>query len=108
MAKEWAKKFYNSTAWKKCRVAYIKSVQGLCETCLEQGEIRTGFIVHHKILLTPQNINNYEISLNWDYLKYECKEHHDENEGHGVQKAGDVIREGLMFDDKGDIVPSPP
>jgi len=43
MAKEWAKKFYNSTAWKECRAAYIKSVQGLCETCLERDEVKPGF-----------------------------------------------------------------
>lgn len=31
MAREFAKKFYNSKAWKKCREAYKKKVNGLCE-----------------------------------------------------------------------------
>ena len=37
MAREFAKPFYNSGRWKRCRVAYIKyrkSVDGgFCETC---------------------------------------------------------------------------
>lgn len=102
--KPFAEKFYNSTAWKECRAAYIQSVQGLCETCLEQGEIKPGYIVHHKITLTPQNINNPEITLNWKHLKYECKECHDKNEGHGVRKAGEVIREGLKFNERGEVI----
>jgi len=53
MAKEYAKKFYNTRAWKECREGYIKSVYGLCEKCQ-----KTGHIVHHKKYITPQNINN--------------------------------------------------
>jgi len=80
-------------------------VQGLCETCLEHGDITPGLIVHHKILLTPSNINDYTVSLNWDYLKYECKQCHDKNEGHGVRRRnGEAIGEGLMFNDKGELV----
>ena len=60
--------------------------------------------MHHKILLTPSNINSYEVSLNWEHLRYECKECHDKNEGHGVCKAREVIRDGLMFNDKGELV----
>jgi 5-methylcytosine-specific restriction enzyme A len=104
MAKEFSKQFYKSKAWQECRAGYIQSVQGLCETCLEQGEIKPGYIVHHKVLLTPQNINDLEISLNWKLLKYECKQCHDKNDGHGVGNAGEVIREGLMFNEKGDVV----
>lgn len=51
MAKEWAKWFYNSTTWKKCREGYIKSVNGLCERCLDKGMIVPGKIVHHKVYL---------------------------------------------------------
>mgnify|MGYP000647991802 CR=1 FL=1 len=72
MAKEFAKKFYNSKQWKKCRGAYIthrKAIDGgMCETCHEVP----GYIVHHKIELTPDNINNPDISLSFDNLKYDC------------------------------------
>lgn len=82
MAKEWAKAFYNSAAWDKCRSAYIAyrvSVDGgLCEVC---GK-RPGKIVHHKEKLTPANIDDPEVSLNHSRLRFECKECHDDEEEH--------------------------
>lgn len=72
MAKEYAKAFYNSTAWIKCKNSYIKSVFGLCERCGKPG-----YIVHHKKHLTPNNINNPDITLNHDNLEYLCLECHN-------------------------------
>lgn len=84
MAQEWAKTFYRSKKWIRCRKAYIGSRVmtdgGLCEECHD----RPGYIVHHKIILTPDNIWNPEISLNYHHLKYVCKECHDRFEGHGI------------------------
>ncbi|QEK12590.1 HNH endonuclease [Crassaminicella thermophila] len=98
MAKEFAKAFYKSKAWKKCREAYIKSVYGLCERCGKPG-----YIVHHKILLTYQNINDPDITLNWENLEYLCQNCHNQ-EHHRNCKA---TREGLMFDGEGNLVQSP-
>ncbi len=85
MAREFAKAFYNSTAWKKCRAAYIAYRQridgGMCESCHDAP----GYIVHHKIELTPENIHDPEISLNFRNLKYDCHVcHQKENAGDGV------------------------
>jgi 5-methylcytosine-specific restriction protein A len=104
MAKGWAKPFYNSKAWRICRQGYIESVGGLCETCLEQGRYTPGYIVHHKELLTPYNIHDPTVTLNWSRLKYECKECHDKNEGHRVGVVQGMLAEGLMFTVDGDIV----
>jgi hypothetical protein len=101
MAKEWAKQFYNSKAWLDCRSSYIASVHGLCETCMAKGIIRPGYIVHHKIWLTADNINDANISLNHDNLRYECQECH--NKGH-MTHDNTVIREGLRFDESGDVL----
>ena len=101
MAKEFAKAFYKSKAWIKCRASYIASVQGLCERCLEKGYIVNGYIVHHKILLTPSNIDNPDITLNWDKLEYLCHTCH--NLEH-IGKCKEVVREGLMFNEYGEIV----
>ncbi|MBM7624770.1 HNH endonuclease [Sporohalobacter salinus] len=101
MAKKWAKAFYNSKEWRECREAYIKSVNGLCERCLEKGIIKPGYIVHHTVELTPENINNPEITLNWDLLEYCCKKCHDEE--HFVERAK-VTREGLKFNEAGELV----
>ncbi len=105
MAQEFAKAFYNSKEWKACRKAYIISVNGLCEECLKRGVVKPGHIVHHKIRLTPENINNPDITLNHEYLKYDCLDCHNREE----MKEKENVREGLAFDANGDLIQlSPP
>ena len=86
MAKEFAKRFYKSKAWKLCRDAYIQhrivADGGLCEVCHKVP----GYIVHHKIPLTPNNISDPNISLNPDNLQYDCKACHDVEEAHAFVK----------------------
>lgn len=69
--------FYISSAWRKCRDAYIQSVGGLCEECQEKGLIVPGTQVHHKQKLTPENINNPAVSLNYDNLILLCDKCHE-------------------------------
>lgn len=106
MAKKWAKSFYKSKAWIRCRNSYIKKRikidGGLCEVCHEAA----GYMVHHKIILTPENISNPEVSLNHDLLSYECKTCHDEHEGHGISKRGAGLI--VTFDENGQPVPKTP
>lgn len=87
MAQEWAKAFYDSRRWKKCRNAYIQARiridGGMCEECHE----KLGKIVHHRITLTQENISDSEVSLNHKYLEYVCKECHDNFDGHGLNKS---------------------
>ena len=87
LAQAWAKAFYKSDAWQSCRRGYIAERKridgGLCESC----QLRLGYIVHHKIILTQRNIQDPDIALNWKNLAYECKPCHDEHEGHGVKRA---------------------
>lgn len=105
MAKEFAKAFYKSKAWQRCRNAYIAERVvidgGLCEVCGEEP----GYIVHHKILLTPSNINNSEITLNHKYLRYECKKCHDREEEHAFVSAKPLK---CCFDKNGQPIPIPP
>lgn len=70
-------KFYKTSAWKKCRAGYIKSVGRLCERCLAKGLIVPGYIVHHKIELTPENVTDPAVSLSYDNLEYLCQECHN-------------------------------
>ena len=102
MAQPFAEAFYRGKAWKKCRQSYIKQRVmidgGLCEECKE----RQGYIVHHKIILTAENINDPEISLNHNHLEYQCKPCHDLEEGHGLNKKSLPL---LRFDDNGDPIP---
>lgn len=62
-------------------------------------------IVHHKIVLTPENINDPEVTLNWEYLELLCLDCHN-REPHGKENKEDkkTIAEGLYFDEKGNVV----
>lgn len=77
MARDFAKSFYNSTAWKQARQAYAKSVGGICERCERAGLYGVpGDIVHHKVRLNAANINNPAITLNFDNLELLCRDCH--------------------------------
>lgn len=104
MAKEFAKAFYASTKWKKCRAAYIahrRTVDGgLCESCHELP----GYIVHHKVELTPDNINDPEIALSFSNLKYDCHNCHNKEHGKEEEIPGMM---NLDFDSDGNPILPP-
>ncbi|MGX5485228.1 HNH endonuclease [Bacillus cereus] len=97
MAKEFAKKFYKSIYWKECRLAYIATrIDGMCEHCKDVP----GYIVDHIIEITPQNIDNPDIILNYENLQYLCLPcHNTKTFGKAV-----LIREDVMFDENGDLI----
>jgi hypothetical protein len=102
MAREFAKAFYNSKEWKRCRasfIAYRQSIDGgLCQTCREN----LGYIVHHnKEWLTEENINDPEVALSFDNLKYDCLICHNK------EKEGEESSNYYLGTD-GQIYPIPP
>lgn len=102
-ARNFAKLFYKRKQWLECRAAYIaerKAIDGgLCETCHD----RLGYIVHHTIWLTQENINDPNIALNHEHLKYDCLICHNKER----ENAGQEMR--YVFDAEGQPVPvSPP
>ena len=96
--KRFAAGFYKSQAWMDCARAYRKSVGGLCERCKAKGFIVPCEEVHHKIKLTPENINKPEIALNWDNLEALCKDchlkEHRKKKRWSVDAEGNVTLEG--------------
>lgn len=74
--RDFAKGFYKSQAWKRCRAAYARSVGGLCERCRERGIIRAGEIVHHRIHVEPETITDPHVLLDWGNLELVCRECH--------------------------------
>lgn len=92
--KDFSKQFYASQAWHKCRAGYIAYRHGICERC---GGL--GTIVHHKVYLTPDNINDPEVSLNWDNLELLCQDCH--NNEHQMEGR---TQDGLVFDSEGNLV----
>lgn len=109
--REFAKAFYHSKEWLKCRAAYIAQRRaidgGMCESCHE----KPGYIVHHKIELTPENIHDPYIALSFSNLKYDCHECHNAEHEFGFRNtnAADVPgRVALTFGADGQPVPTPP
>lgn len=104
MAKSFAMKFYKGKEWRKCRASYIAKRRaidgGLCETCRE----KLGYIVHHRIELTPENINNPDIALGHDNLKYDCHVCHNKE---GAKDEGLGLVE-YDFDPDGELIPRLP
>lgn len=96
--KEYAKEFYQSTAWKKVRQTVIKRANGLCERCRAAGLYVPGAIVHHKEYITPSNIHNPSITLNLNNLEYLCEDCHNKE-----HKAKQNNR--YSFDSNGNLLP---
>jgi 5-methylcytosine-specific restriction enzyme A len=88
-------KVYHSTAWRKLRRSYYTQQYGLCERCGRPGDI-----VHHKIPITTDNVDNPEITLNEELLELLCISCH--NKEHYLKHS--PIREGLAFDEFGQLI----
>ena len=116
MAREFAKAFYRSQAWKKARGAYIDERcavdGGLCELCQEEP----GTEVHHKIFLRPENIDDENITLNPEnfmLLCFDCHQREHEAARRIAQliakqrdgKKGVLINGSYYYDDNGEIQP---
>lgn len=97
MAREFAGNFYKTQQWKKTRELYAKSVGGLCEICWQNGLVVPGVIVHHKIHLTPDNIDDPGITLNWENLQLVCRDCHakihkgEDNRRYTIDELGRVV-----------------
>jgi len=102
MAKEWAKSFYSSPAWAKCRKSFIRQRMGidggLCQECHE----RPGEIVHHRAWLTPQNIDDPDYTLSYRNLEYVCHNCHDIIHGRVSEITDKVVK--YDFTPDGDLV----
>lgn len=95
MAKEWARKFYQSKNWISARNYIMHKYHYMCQCCKE----KPADIVHHIIWLNPNNINDPIITLSEDNLIPVCRECHA------------IIHEGvnatvgnLAFDSSGQLI----
>lgn len=99
MAKDYAKGFYKSRAWQRCRASFIAEREsidgGLCQHC---GRKR-GYIVDHIEEISPGNINDVDIILNHNNLQYLCLECHNTK----TFKKHKSTRQNLFFDEEGNI-----
>lgn len=89
--KPYAEAFYKSKAWRKVRRAYMESQHYICERCGKPA-----VICHHKKHITPKNIDDKEITLDFDNLEALCMDCH--NKEH-------MARNGVcIFDENGNVI----
>lgn len=102
MAREFSKKFYNSKQWINCRKSFISyriTIDGgMCQHCKNE----LGYIVDHIEEITPDNINNPDITLNHNNLQYLCLVCHNK------KTFGREVESNYYFDEDGQIHPLPP
>jgi 5-methylcytosine-specific restriction endonuclease McrA len=84
--------FYKTAAWVNCREGYLKSVGGLCEKCKAKGIITPATMVHHKIHINAENVDDPSITLSWSNLQALCRLCHAEE--HGEIKRYEVGENG--------------
>lgn len=101
MAKEFARKLYNSKNWKNKRAEIFAANYGICQIC--EG---VGAEVHHIKHLSPENIEDPEITLGSDNLILLCKECHfaqHKAEAFKSNKRKRLINDNwTYFNDKGE------
>jgi hypothetical protein len=83
---EYAKSFYKSRQWQEVSRAYMASKGYVCERC---GGVAS--ICHHRKYITPANINDPTITLNFDNLECLCATCH-QNE-HKLKKSKVIFSE---------------
>lgn len=100
IAKEWAKPFYNSEAWKIARTQTLLESGYTCEVCGGHAEE-----VHHEIELTPENISDPAISLNPRLLHPLCGDCHKRITKRQKHKRRPDCEDDFYFDADGNLTP---
>lgn len=90
--------FYKTPQWENTRRLYIQSVDGLCEGCLAKGIYKPGRAVHHIKHITPQNVNDPNITLSFDNLRYVCQD------CHAKEHRGEKGKRRYTFDEHGNVI----
>ena len=104
---QFAKPFYRSRAWQDVRKVVWDRAHGLCERCMERGDVKPADVVHHKVPLTPDNMGDPDISLNPDRLMALCHDCHTEvHQELGIGAMNGVKEEEprVGFDSEGNVV----
>lgn len=96
MARDFAKRFYDSKAWKDLARLIREKKHFICDKCGKPGATQ----VHHIIELTPDNINNPSVSLNPRNLQLLCHECHNAIHGRFREAGG----RSYTYDSTGHVV----
>ena len=83
-------RFYKTKQWRQARQQYIYIRHGRCERCGHGG-----YIVHHKTYITSQNVDDDNITLNFDNFELLCQACHN---------AIHMSKVPYAFDENGDLI----
>ena len=96
---EKCEKFYHSTIWRKTRAQFLNTKHYTCEMC---GQV--GYLVHHKIPLDDNNVDNPKISLDYNNLLCVCKSCHDKIHHRLNGRGNDNDYFKVKFDKDGNVI----
>ena len=112
MAKDFAAQFYKSDAWQKCRETVLRRDRYLCVECLKKGIYTPAWTVHHITHLTPENVDDPNVTLDPKNLESVCLNCHasihaeDKADGRTryYEQRNSARRRRYKVDRNGDIV----
>lgn len=104
MARPFAIDFYHSQAWQRTRDSYMRAQRGLCEKCMSRGVLKPAEIVHHKVHLSPENINDPYVTLSFDNLEALCRTCHAEEHPEIYGSELGFREPRVQFDEYGDVI----
>ena len=94
MAKDYATGFYSSKKWKELRKQVAEESFYICSICGKPTYSNQG-IVHHKIPVTEENINDPSITLNKNNLMYVCRNCHEALHSKREHKQMDIKKSDI-------------
>lgn len=92
-----ARGFYDSRAWRDTQAAFMTSRCYVCERCGKPARI-----AHHIRHLTPQNVHDPAVALDWANLMALCVECHNL-----IHKGSSMRAPSVRFDHNGDLIYTP-
>jgi hypothetical protein len=105
MAQDFAKRLYTSTPWINLRFNLIIERGPKCQRCKRVIVDTSKLIGHHKIPLTPNNINDIKVTLNKDNVELICfKCHNVEHKRYGSNHHNVYIVYGSPLSGKNTLV----
>lgn len=105
MAREFARSLYTSKAWSELRFNLIISRGPICNRCKDVVLDPSHLVAHHKIQLTPININNLDIALNPSNIEIVCSRcHNKEHRRYGYNQHNVYIVYGSPLSGKNTLV----
>ena len=109
MARDFSRAFYSSKAWRSVQASYMRQpVQTrrgtcpplMCERCFElTARLVPAEIVHHIHPLSPENIDDPDVTLSTDNLMRVCRDCHAQ-----LHSSSDFVPR-VAFDEQGRVVP---